>query len=665
VLSTSDPKHPALPEKLWPFLLAALLLCLHAWMALSAASEKSAVADEMAYLCSGHVYWEHADYRLHPENGILIQRWEGLPGYLLGWKLPDPANPAWATADVWALGTDYFHNLGNPLDEMLFWGRLTNIFWSVATGLLVFAWSRRFFGNAGGLTSLVLYAFCPSFLAHGALATSDLVMSFFFLASTGAFWKSLRSPGWGWTLGSSLLFGLACVAKFSSVLLLPIFGLLGLAHVAIAGPNRDAAGERLLRRPQRLLVLASLHALCAIFIIWLFYGFRWSPEGAGLPPLEHYYLSWDEVRTQLGGKGELLWTLSQWHLLPDPFIFGFGTVLTMAEARGAFLNGDNSITGWFQFFPYAFLVKTPHAFLAVLLVSGAAFLRKGLCSRLRRWTPLLVLLAAYWAVSVSSNLNIGHRHLLPVYPPLFIASGWLGAWAMRSALPARFACLALLALQIGESLNIRPHYLSYFNLLAGGPSEGYKHLVDSSLDWGQDLPALASWLSEHRHPGEAVFLSYAGTDRPSRFGFPHHTLPSIPSLNPVESRAPLTAGLYCIGATMLQRAMGPLQGPWSLERENAYLELKRHEALFYISPSSFDQPGRGLSEEDRQHWRYTWKAFNNLRFERLCQYLRVRTPDAQAGFSILIYRLSEEEVAAATGRNFSALLDAMEKAQNH
>src|ERR1019366_3226255 len=87
---------------------------------------------------------------------------------------------------------------------------------SVATGLLVFCWSRRLFGNAGALVSLVFFVFEPTFLAHGALATSDVCSAFFLLASVGAWWRQLQDGRARWWWLSAATFGLACVAKYSA-----------------------------------------------------------------------------------------------------------------------------------------------------------------------------------------------------------------------------------------------------------------------------------------------------------------------------------------------------------------------------------------------------------------------------------------------------------------
>ncbi|MEO5959961.1 MAG: glycosyltransferase family 39 protein, partial [Opitutaceae bacterium] len=193
--------------------LAILLALLHGVLAVTAVAEKSMTSDELAHLTAGHAYNTRGDFRLHPENGNLPQRWAALPTRLMRVPLPPTTMKVWRDADVWHYGHAFFYQQTVPAGTMLFAGRAMIALFSVATALLVFFWSRSFFGWRGGFLSLLLYALCPAFLAHGALATSDVVMTFFFLAAMGAWWRHLEQPGTAGAALSAITFGLACVAK--------------------------------------------------------------------------------------------------------------------------------------------------------------------------------------------------------------------------------------------------------------------------------------------------------------------------------------------------------------------------------------------------------------------------------------------------------------------
>ena len=160
---------------------AAALLLAHFAIAVGSKLHESTTSDELVHLTAGLSYWQHHDYRLQPENGILPQRWAALPLWIAGAKFPElPDNPYWRTSDVWHIGHQFFYRSGEDHFPRLMAGRAMIALFSCATGLLVFCWSRRLFGDAGALVSLGFYAFCPTFLAHGALVTSDMCMAFFF-----------------------------------------------------------------------------------------------------------------------------------------------------------------------------------------------------------------------------------------------------------------------------------------------------------------------------------------------------------------------------------------------------------------------------------------------------------------------------------------------------
>ncbi|MFA5265965.1 MAG: glycosyltransferase family 39 protein, partial [Opitutaceae bacterium] len=561
------------------FCAVACLLALHFLMSVSASRDWSTTNDELAHLTGGHTYWAFNDYRMHSENGNLSQRWEAIPALIFGWKLPDPAtSPNWSYGEVWRYGGAYFYDMGNPLDRMLLYGRAMNALWSVATGLLIFLWSRRLFGASGAFVSLVFFVFCPNFLAHGALATSDMCMTFFFMASAGIFWRLLHETRPALLLASAAVFGLACVAKYSAVLLTPLFvilmGLRLLGDRPLAWKNRGISGAA--GRISLFAGITAVHAAVAVAVIWLFFGFKHLASGPGVPPMLDYMRPAAMVREHLGGLGDFIFAITRWHLLPDAFVYGFGHVLDLGSMRGCFLNGEYGLKGFVSFFPYAFLIKSPLSFLLACALSSIVVLLtlrrnetlNGTLKRLWRWCypvlPLIVFFALYWAISLPSHLNIGHRHILPIYPVLFIGLGLLGPWCLKTGKLAIVAVAILVAGQMIESVSIRPHYIAFFNVLIGGPAQGYRHLVDSSLDWGQDLPGLTRWLQTqgNRRPDEPVYVSYFATGNPWHYIKEALPLPCIPRLFSPDVWPELKPGLYCVSATMLQQVYNSLQGPW-------------------------------------------------------------------------------------------------------
>lgn len=654
----SVPRPASAPSYGFLTTLAVLLALAHAVLAVTATAEKSMTSDEIAHLTAGHAYNTLGDFRLQPENGNLPQRWSALPLALAGEPLPPTSLPTWRHADVWNFGHTFFFERTLAADQFLFLGRAMIALVSAATGLLIFFWSRAFFGWRGAFLSLALFAACPAFLAHGALATSDVMMVFFFLAGVGAWWRHLEHPGAAGAALSAGVFGLACVAKFSAVLLAPMFGLCAIAWLV---PRwRAGAGRVALWRLART---TTLHLGVAWVTIWCFYGFRFSAFAPALAAGAGFYRGdWDWITTGLGWQRSVILALRDGHVLPEAFLYGFTFVLQFAKQRGAFLNGDYSVTGWVSFFPYAFAVKNTLPSLGLLLVGGMAAVRLGwtnLRARLWPWTPLLALFGVYWVTSLASHLNIGDRHILPTYPVLFIAAGALGAWLdLRRPLAAAIVG-GLTLWHIGEAWRARPNYLSYFNAIAGGQDNGWRHLVDSSLDWGQDLPALKVWLDTHA-PRETVFLSYFGTGDAAYEGLRVRLLRTLPEVGPRHTEYALTPGVYAISATMLQQVYSPVNGEWTLAFEREFQSLRAIEPQLLAYQNDAARRANLVREVPAEKWEYGWLRYDWLRLARLCHYLRVRPADANINGSILVFRLTAAEIAGATGgslRDWQALIE--------
>jgi hypothetical protein len=633
--------------------LVTLLLTLHWWLGVSATREMCTTSDELAHVTGGFAYWRFNDYRLQPENGNLPQRFAALPWVAAGARM-DTADATWKESNVWLIGHRFFFGSGNNTDYLLLLTRATMATLGVGLGLLIFAWSRRLWGDAGGLFSLGLYALCPNFLAHGPLATSDVAMTLVLLAAAGAFWQQTRRLDLKtWALSAGLL-AVASVTKFSCVLLLPIGALLivvrlvSIEPVTLAfGPAREAATWR---GKLAVLVPAALaQGLVAWVAIWVCFGGRFSAAGPGLPAQAEYFAPWAAIMPEHGFWHVFFSRAQSWRLLPDAYLQGFAYVLFAAAERGAFFNGEYSSTGWPAFFPYAFLVKTPLPQLAAFaLAGGAALAAWGRSGRVRAWTdrarrdlyrvaPLAILFAVYWVFSVTSHLNIGHRHILPTYPALFIVAGLLLRPGVSRWLAATAA--ALLVWNAAESARIRPE-------------NGWRHLVDSSLDWGQDLPGLAAWLRREARPGEPVYVSYFGTGDFAYEGIRAQELAPVYNFDKPRRWFELEPGLYCLSATTLQDVYSGWRGPWTLAKELQYRLL---QAELTPAPSA-------LTPEERQMRFQKLYNLDRLRFARLCHYLRLRRPDAVVGYSIFIYRLDAGEARTVAHGSMAELAALMARA---
>ncbi len=614
-------------------LVAGALLALFGWMAASVSREHSTTADEIFHLTAGYSYWQTGDFRLQPENGNLPQRWAALPLLAQDLRFPRRDQPAWDHADVAELGQQFFHESGNDLPRMLAASRAMIALLGVAGGVLVFLWSRSLFGPTGAVVSTALYAFCPLLLAHGGLATSDMAAALGFLAATLTGWRLLHRVTVTRVLLAGLAWGGLALAKFSAPLFAAMFAVMVVLRLARGAPLPVHLGPRHRRtrgaRSLGVLAAASVTALLIAWaLIWAAYGFRFE----GLRGPGGYNHAWADYGGGLAVRAAG-WARAA-HLLPDPWLQGFAHTAHFAAGRPAFFMGEYGTTGWTAFFPVGFALKTTLPALALLALAAGALVRTGTRRRWYRLAPLVVFIAIYGAVMLTSRLNIGVRHLLPLYPVLYILAGAVGRLPRPRWLGAGIALL--LGWHAGASLAIRPDYLAYFNPLLGGPAHGYEHFVDSSLDWGQDLPGLKRWLDAHA-AGEKVFLSYFGSGSPAHEGIAATRIADgYFDLRTREVLPEMTGGIYCLSATMFQQPYTLVRHGWTTAHEQRYAELRGWVDAW--------RAGRDATPRAAAIQRMI--ELEHLRFGRLCAGLHGRAPAAEVGYSILIFRLTGAEVRA-------------------
>ncbi len=632
----------------WPA--AGVLLMIFALLATSSALRKSVTFDEVAHLTAGTSYWVANDYRLHPENGNLPQRLVALPSLAGGHRFPSLAQPAWQGSRVYEMGHQFLFTQGNDVAAMVLQGRLLMILVGALLGALVYAVGLRLYGPVGATLSLVAYAFNPHMLAHARLMTSDLITALFFLASVWALWNLLQRLTTKRLLLSALAMTGLLLSKMSGVLILPM-GLLLLAlrlwrggpwEVRLLGWSRTLTTRRGQLGAAGVALL--VHVMMAWVLLWTFYGFHYSAFHTQRTATDQFEASVTNLLGSEGLLGSSVQFAQQHRLLPEAYLYGFSFAIDQSARRPAFLAGERSDEGWRRFFPYAFAVKTSEALFLLLMVAGVAAVltrRDGASwsAALYRTAPLWVLLIVYVGFAIRSNLNIGHRHLLPIYPVLFLLCGAAGRWLHRPWRRIAWLPAAALLLVMTTGLLAWPDYLAYFNRLSGGKDGGYHHLVDSSLDWGQDLPALRHWLeAEGLNPPKEtpVYLSYFGTSSPDHHGIRAWRLPGFFDLGRRRTLVPLRGGVYCISASMLQLYGAPSSTPWGDDEEAVYRRF-----LTRLEPTA-RHATRPIPYADA-----AMEQFDHLRLARLVHYLRRREPETVVAGSILIFRLTDAEVEEA------------------
>lgn len=224
--------------------------------------------------------------------------------------------------------------------------------------------------------------------------------------------------------------------------------------------------------------------------------------------------------------------------------------------------------------------------------------------------------------------------------------------------------LALLAWHAADSAAVRPDYLAYFGPQVGGPEAGYQHLVDSSLDWGMDLPALKRWLDEH-NPGERepVFLAYFGNDSPSYHGIKARRLPGFYYRKPREAYA-YEPGYYAISATLFQGIYVAAFGRWNEVYEKLYWSSLHNLELLARSSENPALRQELLVRRPATFWENEYEVYAHLRFGRLCAWLRTHgEPPHHVGHSIFIWKLDSAALKAALLDPPVEMVDAPPEAQ--
>jgi hypothetical protein len=482
------------------------------------AQQDSATVDETTFLSAGYTYWtghrflfvpEHPplsqmlpalallpmDLRYSPNARALLEGRAGYPwtrpwlGPIRAWQELFPQGRGnwyfWALPESQLFGQMFVYDGTNDGNAMLFRGRCVQIAVTLAIGVIIFLWVRQVSRNDwAALAGLACWAFHPSVLAHGHLATTDIGVTFGMMLAIFLFGRWLEKPDsrsrvivWGAATGLALLM------KFTSVILAPIFVALAALH------------WRKLRLPARTLCMQAGLLVASIWAVLLIVYFpRWTPAPA-IPS------------TQAVALGVPGWfTLLRPFLIPADFFKGLALTLGHAkEGHDAYFLGAWSQKGSLLFYPVVYVLKSPVAFVLASVLAGIVFARRWReadISERVAWGGA----AIYFGFVMASNANIGIRHILPVLPLVAVGIGCAvaqlgGRW--------RWAVTGLVAWQAVVATAAYPLYLQFFSEAVGGARNGYKYFVDSNYDWGQDANRLKQFLDERGI--EKIYLDYFGT----------------------------------------------------------------------------------------------------------------------------------------------------------
>jgi len=507
---------------------ACLLVVLAAELFLSIRQE-SQTFDESAHIYSGYSYWKRADFGINPEHPPLVKLVAALPLLPLRLNVQPPPNIYFRAAS--AVGGIQFLYSQNA-DALLLRARVAASIFAFALALLIFAAGYEMFGAGAALFALILFVFEPNILAHGALVTTDMGLACWLFAAVYTFYRYVKRRSVLRLVVCGIVTGLALAAKHSALLVFPI--LLVLAAIEVAGRYRqtelgnEATTKAGIRGRQALRFLGALAVISAISVtvLWAFYGFRYKARPGNLeitPPTAAFLESLHRP-----AETRLIRFSERHHLLPESYLYGLTDVAILShDGRPAFLLGKLYPQGRWFYFPVAFVIKSTLGFLLLLILLVAA---KGIRrAEIRREILFLVIPPLmFFAVAMGSKLDIGLRHILPVYPFLIVLAAG-GAWSLtRQSRRWAYVVAVLLAFHAISSLRAYPNYLPYSNEIWGGPPNTYKVLADSNVGWEGGLKGLREYLN-NQHITQCWF-AYDGPVDPDYYHIPCSPLPTLFSL---------------------------------------------------------------------------------------------------------------------------------------
>lgn len=561
-------------------LLAGIILGIMFLLMLASSAGDSLTRDELAHIVSGYSYLTQQDYRLNPEHPPLIKDLAALP--LLFFKPVFPVTDNAWTSEVnaqWSLGDTFlFKTPGNDADKIIFWARFPMMLIALLLGFYIFRFAKELAGSFGALLALALFAFSPNIIAHSRLVTTDMGIAFFIAASFYYFWKYLKNPIWKNAFIAGMVFGLAHLAKFSSPILIPVFGLM-LLMASFRPDNEESTGNvlesEITKEPargffKRSAVIKFFNYLKGFIVItalaYLLVGAVYSWHLKNMPVSVQHRLIDDSIgqETYKPIKDVLHKMADNPILRPySQYALGFFMVYAHSDAgHTTYFLGEMG-RNWRDYYLIAYLIKEPIPsqilfYLAVVLTilslrvrqqrgeaipwnkASAAwmgllrrpvgllamtkFLSKNFFQLMGRYyleLTMIVLIILLMIIGAKSKLQLGIRYILPIFPLLYILIAvalqkYRENYSSKSLIHYFPAIVIFLVFWLAlEAFYFFPSYIAYYNELIGGPKNGYKYLVDSNTDWGQDLKRLAAFVDKNNI--EEIKLDYFGGADPKYY----------------------------------------------------------------------------------------------------------------------------------------------------
>ncbi|MBF0279327.1 MAG: glycosyltransferase family 39 protein [SAR324 cluster bacterium] len=489
-------------------ILVILCACLSLTLAVTSFFQKSVTFDEYNILPQGFAVLQSKAFHLGTGAPHMAAILPAIPLLLSSAKLPD--SKINSAKNVYDLGHHFLEENAKHYQEYYFTGRFVSILFLALTGFLAYGFSRSLYGPYAGMLTAVIVFFSPNLIAHGRLITTDIYFTAMVIGSLWGFDYFLRYPGWKSIFPLGMGLGLASVFKFSGVILFAILPLV-LFFLFLIQRFRKHYGNRSFTLDGRIWI-GSIGVI-VITLAMINQSYLWYGSFASIDAY-----SFDSGFFQ---GFQALWP--QWLPIPLPhyFLMGLDEQLTH-KGWNAYLMGEMRRTGFWYYYLVAFLVKTPPPLILLcflVLVNNRKIDDREI--------PIIaVTVLSFLIFSFMGHKNIGLRYLLFIIPIMGI---WIGRGGrIDKSFSPKQKLLTSLLIGFGtlwiviSSVSIWPNYLAYFNSLSGGPSKGHQYLLDSNLDWGQDLIALKQHLQNKNI--QSLDLAYFGTVDPALYNIQYQLI---------------------------------------------------------------------------------------------------------------------------------------------
>ena len=547
-------------------IVCALLLLLMAVNLLTAILRKSITNDELVHIPAGFYHLVTGKFQLNNEHPPLVKMWSALPLLFVQPDVP----PAPKTEDedfmerTWGFHERFWQANEARFESVTFWPRVMMIPITLALGALIFLFARQLFGARAALIAVALYVLEPTVLAHGRIVHTDVPAALMYLL----FFFTLNRYSEQADLKRALLLGLACgtalLTKFSMLVVVPVLGLYLLARLFM--DRRDP------RQRSRVLLHGGVIIVVVLVLMNAAYYFQH-------PALEASDVAWVEMTSPalVGPITTAVRELSK--VVPTYYLFGlYNLEVHNHYGHATSLLGQYNDLGWWYYFPVAFALKTTIPFL-LLAIAGLGWAAWRMAKRDQRFLWLVVPVGIYLVISLTSHINIGIRHFLPVYPFLFIGGGALLGQLLKARRQVGKVVLVVLVGWMGfETVRTFPDYTPYMNQLASSHPHWY-YLSDSNVEWGDDVGALAAYLKARGETKVSAALS-AGWSTLGQYGVDYLDMISLPPDKTPETR------FVAIGASFLNGSVIPgdeeVIGRRSSERTSLFARYRNRkpEAIF-------------------------------------------------------------------------------------